>query len=106
MAYMFNQCNKLKEIKGINNFDTSKVTAMETMFNECRELEYLDLSNFDTYNIENMSFMFNKCNNLKYLNLLNFTFVSKNKNMLSFQQKNKCQFITDNEDLIKLYKSC
>ena len=106
MAYMFNQCNKLKEIKGINNFDTSKVTAMETIFNECRELEYLDLSNFDTYNIENMSFMFNKCNNLKYLNLLNFTFVSKNKNMLSFQQKNKCQFITDNEDLIKLYKSC
>ena len=48
MGFMFNECHKLKEIKGINNFNTSKVTNMKAMFNECHELEYLDLSNFDT----------------------------------------------------------
>ena len=40
--------HKLKEIKGINNFNTSQVTNMKSMFNQCNELEYLDLSNFDT----------------------------------------------------------
>ena len=45
---MFNRCKKLKEIKGINNFNTSNVTSMRTMFQECRLVEYLDLSNFNT----------------------------------------------------------
>ena len=29
---MFNECYELKEIKGINNFNTSKVTSMIAMF--------------------------------------------------------------------------
>ena len=105
MAFLFNKCNKLKEIKGINNFVTSKVLDMETMFNECSELEYLDLSNFDTSNVDSMSLMFNRCNKLKYLNLLNFTYCSKNKNMLAFHSKDNCEFISNNPDLIKLFKS-
>ena len=43
MAGMFLDGYKLKQIKGINNFNTSKVTIMIAMFNECFELEYLDL---------------------------------------------------------------
>ena len=35
------------------------------MFQECNELEYLDLFNFDTSNVTDMSYMFNKCNKLK-----------------------------------------
>ena len=69
---MFNQCHKLKEIKGINNFNTSKVTNMNTMFQNCYELEHLDLSNFNTSNVTNMAWMFDQCNKLKYLNLSNF----------------------------------
>ena len=38
---------------------------MRIMFQECNELEYLDLSNFNTSNVTNMSWMFNKCNKLK-----------------------------------------
>ena len=45
---MFNQCNKLKKIKGINKFNTSKVNNMKAMFQSFNEIEYLDLSNFDT----------------------------------------------------------
>ena len=31
MEYMFNQCHKLKEINGINKFDTYNVTNMMRM---------------------------------------------------------------------------
>ena len=33
---------------------------MRAMFQECNEIEYLDLSNFDTSNVTNMEGMFNK----------------------------------------------
>ena len=38
MSYMFTTCNKLKEIKGINKFNTNNVINMELMFQECNEL--------------------------------------------------------------------
>ena len=102
MGFMFNNCNKLKEI---NKFITNKVTDMDTMFNSCSELEILDLSNFDTSNVIDMSRMFNGCNNLKYLNLLNFTTDCEAEDMLSFQQKDKCEFITNNSNLKKKFYS-
>jgi len=105
MRCMFNKCKKLEEIKGLNKLFTNKVTDMEGMFQLCGELEYLDLSNFDTSNVENMKNMFYNCNNLKYLNLTNFKIKDKSDNMLSFKKKDKCKFITDNNDLLNLYNS-
>ena len=67
MSYMFNQCNKIKEIEGVNNFNTSNVNNMRAMFQDCYLLEYLDLSNFNTSNVTDMSYMFNQCNNIKIL---------------------------------------
>ena len=46
MSYMFNECNKLKLIKGIEKFNTINVINMKAMFEECNEIEELDLSNF------------------------------------------------------------
>ena len=68
---MFNECHKLKEIKGINKFNTDQVTNMKAMFQDCNVLEYLDLSNFNTINVTNMSFMFNKCYKLKKIKGIN-----------------------------------
>ena len=65
LSFIFNQCQKLKEIKGINNFNTSQVKNMSCMFQECNELENLDLSNFDTSKITDLSFIFSLCYNLK-----------------------------------------
>ena len=65
MVWMFNECHKLKEIKGINKFNTNKVTNMRTMFQKCYELEYLDLSNFNTENVTDMKWMFTNCYKLK-----------------------------------------
>ena len=50
MEWMFNKCNKLKEIKGINKFNTINVITMRGMFQECNELEYLILSKFNPLN--------------------------------------------------------
>ena len=104
MLGMFNKCYKLKEIKGISNFNTINVTNMRTMFQSCYELEYLDLSQFNTSNVIDMSWMFYDCNKLKYLNLSNFSIKGETKNMLIFK-KDKCNFITNNNDLLNLYKS-
>ena len=105
MGWMFNKCQKLKEIKGINKFTTDKVTNMYAMFAKCCELEYLDLSSFNTENVTDMSFMFAECDKLKLLNLLNFSINGETKNMFSFHQKEKCQFITNNNDLLQFYNS-
>ena len=105
MKNLFNKSKKLKDIKGINKFKTNKVTNLIGMFKECEKLEYLDLSNFDTSKVSSMKSMFKGCNNLKYLNLLNFKTNCNTENMLQFEQKNKCDFITNNESLIKLYNS-
>ena len=64
MGCMFEFCYKLKEIKGINNFKTSQVEYMDSMFMECIELEFLDLSNFNYCSIIDMSWMFKRCNKL------------------------------------------
>jgi len=66
MGYMFNHCNKLKEIKRINKFYTNQVTNMSSIFNEYKELEYLDLSNFNISNVYDRDFMFCKCFKFNY----------------------------------------
>ena len=60
MAFLFNNCNNLKEIKGLNNFITNKVTDIQSMFQSCFKLEYIDLSNFDTSNVTIMDYMFDE----------------------------------------------
>ena len=77
---------------------------MKAMFQECNELEYLDLTNFNTSNVTNMSFMFRKCNKLKYLNVSNFIINCETKNMLKFNKK-ECKFIANDKKLIQLYNS-
>ena len=48
------------ELNGIENFDTSKVTNMSSLFSSanCENCTELDLSNWDTSNVTNMSSMF------------------------------------------------
>ena len=60
---MFAWCNSLTSLD-LSNFDTSKVTDMNSMFYYCSSLTSLDLSNFDTNNVTNMSDMFHNCYSL------------------------------------------
>lgn len=69
---MFENCNKLKSITGLDKFDTSKVTRMDGMFACCNALTALDLSSFNTDKVTNMSFMFISCRALTELDLSTF----------------------------------
>ncbi|HHT6236765.1 TPA: BspA family leucine-rich repeat surface protein [Listeria monocytogenes] len=68
---MFQNCISLEELD-LSNFDTSSVTNMYSTFSGCRSLEKLDVSNFDTSSVTNMQFMFEKCSSLEELDLSNF----------------------------------
>ena len=58
------------------NFDTSKVTNMNGMFQQCSSLTSLDVSTFNTSKVTNMSWMFHYCSSLTSLNLGNFNLAS------------------------------
>ncbi len=64
-----------------NNFNTSNVTNMGSMFRDCSSLTSLDLSNFNTSNVTNMIGMFEVCSDLTSLNLSSFN-TSKVTNMI------------------------
>ena len=55
-----------------DNFNTSNVTDMSRMFHGCKYLTSLNLNNFNTLNVTNMSYMFDGCKSLTSLNLNNF----------------------------------
>ena len=71
MSYMFNNCNTISNID-LSSFNTSNVTDMNNMFCNCRNLTSLDLSSFNTNKVTDMNSMFFDCNNLITLNLSNF----------------------------------
>ena len=71
-ADWFGFCENLTEIQGMNNFDTSNVTDMSSMFFFCSSLKDLDISHFDTSNVTDMSNMFCKCSSLTSLDVSNF----------------------------------
>ena len=60
------------EIKGLNKFNTSKVTDMRKMFNDSK-VTALDLSSFDTSNVTDMNSMFSssQATEIKGLNKFN-----------------------------------
>jgi len=90
MYQMFQNCNNLISLD-LSNFDTSKVTNMQGMFASCNKLTSLDLSNFDTSKVTNMDYMFNTCNNLISLDLSNFD--TSNVTTMSYMFNN-CNSLT------------
>ena len=67
-------CNKwfkgmtnLKTLEGLENFNTSCVTNMSEMFQDCSSIDTLNLYNFDTQNLTNTTEMFYGCSNIKYI---------------------------------------
>ena len=65
MSYMFLNCFSLKKIIFPENFNTKKVTNMNSMFYNCSSLEEINLTSFNTENVIDMSCMFSGCIILK-----------------------------------------
>ena len=71
MTNMFEDCVGLKELD-VSSFNTSKVTNMNYMFFRCTSLTSLDVSSFNTSNVSGMTSMFGGCNSLTSLTLSSF----------------------------------
>ena len=75
MVDIFNQCTNLVNVD-LSGWDTSNVTTMGnpygSMFNSCKSLTSLDLSHFNTSNVDSMYNLFKECNSLESLNISNF----------------------------------
>ena len=112
--FMFSSCYKLKEINGINNFNTIKVNDMYSMFTCCNELKNIDLSNFNTSNVTDMSYMFSSCKKLKEIkgiNNFNTINVTNMSSMFEECEEMECldlsNFNTSNvTNLEKMFKRC
>ena len=72
MWCMFQRCENLEKIIGIENFDTSKVENMRNLFNKCYKLQSINLSSFDTTQTTNLSGMFQCCSSLVSLDVSGF----------------------------------
>ena len=71
MSMMFEDCQRLTSLD-LSSFDTQKVTTMKGMFKDCLALTTIDLSSFNTENVTDMSQMFYYCDDLPSLDLSHF----------------------------------
>jgi len=91
-SFLFNNLNNVSNIE-LDSFDTSKVTNMGSMFNNCSSLTTLVLGdNFDTNNVESMVWMFSGCTNLSSIDISHFD-TSKVTNM--FNMFYNCSSLTN-----------
>lgn len=68
MNSMFDNCRSLQTL-GVSSLDTSKVRDMTGMFYECRILKNLDVRNWNTSSVTNMCAVFKSCESLQTLDL-------------------------------------
>lgn len=71
-SWLFFNFTNLKQIEGLEYFDTSNTVNMYGIFANCSNLESLDLSNFNTLKVTNMSWLFSDCKSLINLNISHF----------------------------------
>ena len=71
MYEMFDDCDSLTSLD-VSNWNTSKVTNMYKMFSRCKKLTSLDVSKWNTSQVTYMGYMFSGCTSLASLDLSNF----------------------------------
>lgn len=90
-SWWFSGFKVLTTITHLEYLNTSQVTNMQCMFQNCESLEALDLSTFNTENVTSMYGMFESCKSLKSLNLSSF---NTSKVTLMVHMFNNCESLT------------
>ena len=62
-------CEHLRNLKGLDHWNTSNVNSLDSCFCGCKNLISLNLSHWDTSNVINMWACFVGCESLVYLNI-------------------------------------
>lgn len=96
-AVAANNIDTITSIVFGNNFDTSKVTRYDSMFQYRKKITSLDLSSFTTAQNVQTSTMFDTCTSLAYLDMRNFDFTKITVSTRMFGSsagfKNDCEII-------------
>ena len=71
-SFIFRYFTEIISVNFNNNFDTSDVTNMRSMFSECHNLAHLNLNGINTSQTTDMSYMFYHNYNLLEVDLSNF----------------------------------
>lgn len=71
MSFMFNDCENLRIIEGIEHWDVGNVTTMEMMFRRCTHLNRLYIDKWDVSNVNDMEKMFYGCKNIRVIKGIN-----------------------------------
>ena len=103
MSNMFNRCCKLKKIN--LTFNPENVNFTSFMFNECQQLEEVDLSKMKISEKANIVHMFDGCENLKEINLSSFNITDKNTMNNMFDNMKNIKKIIVNENYINEFKN-
>jgi len=93
MSYMFQNCYGLTELDITKTFNTSNVTSMLRMFDLSSSLTELDLSSFDTSNVTEMSYMFQYCSSLQTLDVSSWN-VNHLTNNYAYNMFRSCTSLT------------
>ena len=72
MSYMFMEIRE--ESIDLSNWNTSKLSNLDSMFRYAFEIQSINLSEWDTSNITNVDYIFGYCFRLVYLNINTFNF--------------------------------
>ena len=106
MEGMFSYCSSLKKIIFSSLFRTANAISMSYMFNDCTNLEELDLSLFEADNLKNISGMFFKCTALRKIDLSSFN-INQNCNLYAvfFKCNSLNKIICNNDYIIKIFNN-
>ena len=81
MQSMFSSCSAIKELN-LSKFTTNKVNNMDDMFFACENLTKLNINHFDTENVTSMQFMFSNCTSIEKIDIGHFD--TKNTTNMSY----------------------
>ena len=92
MAWMFTNLQRIKSIKFLPGFDSSKVTRMDHMF-ACSLIEYIDMKYLDTRNLLTLSNFLSSAISITSLDISNFNTSKTNQMREMFRSNNKLKEI-------------
>lgn len=69
VASMFSECSLLKNVSGIERWDTTHITTTKDMFNQCKKLQTVDFSQFLGDSLEDAQSMFYHCEAIETINV-------------------------------------
>ena len=72
LSHMFDGCEALEEIVGIDTWNTSNVVNMNSMFNKCKSLTELNIPLFSISKVVNFIEMFKNCESLESIKTHNW----------------------------------